>query len=740
METNDYPEVRAWVDRGGAAPWVPGKPEETLACLRAVLRAVDENTAPDAVFSWPSGGTTPMREAVQPLSTSGLVAREGTPARFVLTTAGRRFLDDGDEDFLIATFHAHIRFFGEILRELGDGTTHPDLNTVAKEKYGLAWNSLDQVRRRVHWLRATGMVDFWTNNRIVPTERGRALLARLAPEDPADLVGAADGDDEPVTLPTPPPLLAADLDGLDDAALRARSRGLGYIAGGISTATIRRLVEEALSPIPKARFVTLCSEMCQVAASSGEQTLNTFRSLGLMEQVGPDAFRATPIVAEWASSGDPLDFVRILHGRVALVGELLDVMPARADAGRITRALASAYPALDLSRDEINRRLVFLNEAGLVERLGNLIRRTRAGTAFAESVRLLPSSADDQDDHDHEAAATDHRATIRQLRERVVEAALDSARPRVFETVLADAFRALGFDVEHHSGPSRTDVLISVWESPTERITVAVEAKTDGDGVVTAQDVELPALAEHRTRHGASMTLVVGPSFNSRLTRWVADEDDVVLVTARQVADLLGRQARAPLYPREFNALLTKGDHEAQERVWRRVERRQSVVAHVLDIMWKSANDPVDIEYGEGALGVSEIWRESKTLLDNPMDRSEIEEALAFLSTPLLSAVRRAGQNHVVTTSPTSVAARLRVLADMIESPGSTADTEAYRIAAPQPVTEEPRATRQDVSPAAVRAWAAANGRVVSQRGRLSTTLIDAFVAANEGGQPKVNE
>ena len=75
----------------------------------------------------------------------------------------------------------------------------------------------------------------------------------------------------------------------------------------------------------------------------------------------------------------------------------------------------------------------------------------------------------------------------------------------------------------------------------------------------------------------------------------------------------------------------------------------------------------------------------------------------------------------------------------MIENGGGNT-TEQYRVTAPLPVAEEARPARQDVSPSAVRAWAAANGRVVSQRGRLSTALVDAFVAANEGGQPNVNE
>lgn len=702
-----------------------------LDCLRVVLRAVDQNLSPEDVLDWPSGGTSTVREAVHPLGRSGLVVREGSPARLVLTAAGRDFLRAGDEEALVATFHANIRFFGEILDELHDGATHAELQVVAKEKYGLDWTSLDQIRRRVYWLRATGMVTYWSNKKIVPTDRGRELLGLLTLAEPAELTHSASGDDA-VDLPETPPVLSERLEGLDEAQLRARSRIVGYIAGGANIATIRLLVEATLQSVPRARFVALCVETCQVAESSAEQTLNTLRSLGLVEQVGPDAFGATPVAAEWVASGDPLNFVRLLHGSVVLVGELLAMMSSPADAGTIARALADAYPTINLSRDEVTRRLVFLGEAGLVERLGTSIRRTPSGAAFVGSVPLLSGGARRQPGDESEVASTDpYPATVR-LRELLVETATDSGDYKRFEEALAEAFRGLGFDVEKHGGPGRTDLLVSLWISPTKQIRVAVEAKTDSGGVVTEQDVKFDALAEHRSFHNASVTLLVGPGFSGRLTQWAADKD-VVLMTARQVAGLLARQANAPLYPSEFSALLSENDHDTQERVWRRLERRQSVIAHLLDIMWKSANDPLDIEYGQGALGVREIWRESKPLLDVPMDKSEIEEALSLLSTPFLAAVATSGQQHVATASPAAVAARLRVLADMIENRGNRGPGGPVRLEAPKPAAQDvtARSSPQEANPADVRAWAAANGRVVSQHGRLPAALINEFLAEN---------
>ncbi|AXX31224.1 hypothetical protein APASM_3859 [Actinosynnema pretiosum subsp. pretiosum] len=650
--------------------------------------------------------------------------------QFGLTPVGRDYLRGGDDGLLAAALHANIRFFGEILAELGDGLTHVELQAVAKEKYGLEWRSLDQIRRRVYWLRATGMVDYWTNNKILLTDRGRELLGRLDLVDPAELTGPPVNGDDVVDLAEAPPMLAQRLAELDQEQLAARSRVVGYVAGGTNIETINVLVAAVLEPVPRARFVRLCVETFQVAESSGEQTLNTLRSLGLIDQVGPDAFSATAVAAEWVSSGDPLDFVRILHSKVALVGELLTLMSGAARASEITKALASSYATIRLSRDEVTRRLAFLSEAGLVERLGNSIRRTALGAAFAGSVPLLATALEPQAADRADVVSAASRADVLRLRERLVETSVDSGNFKRFEETLVEAFRALGVDVERHGGAGRTDLLVSLWVSPTEQIRIAVEAKTDGGGVVTEQDVKFDALAEHRTLHDARVTLLVGPGFSNRLVQWAADKD-VVLVTAVQLADMLARHAGAPLYPHEFMALLGDGDDDAHERVWRRLERRQSVIAHLLDIMWKSANDPVDIEYGEGALGVREIWRESKRLLDVPMDKTEIQEALALLSTPFLSAVATSGQNHVATTSPDAVAARLRSLADMIDNRGRPAIVPPVNYEPRRSTTPEtpPRPGEPDVNPADVRAWALANGRGVSQRGRLSTRLIQEFLA-----------
>ncbi|WP_148283134.1 MULTISPECIES: hypothetical protein [Kitasatospora] len=240
--------------------------------------------------------------------------------RLGLTEAARHFLATGDELYLIGVLHANVRFIGEALAGVGEGKTHVELNKVAVEQYGLGWESLDQVRRRVYWLRAAGLVEFWSNGRIVLTERGRQFLPFLESAKPEDLPHRRKGSATDLELPAPTALLAVGLEGLDQVALRERKIPTGYVAGGWRVEGISRLVNAAVPEIDRDGFTAFCVEEFGVSESSAEQTLQTLRALGFLTQVGADAFAASDLGASCLASGEALDLIRLLHMKVALVG------------------------------------------------------------------------------------------------------------------------------------------------------------------------------------------------------------------------------------------------------------------------------------------------------------------------------------------------------------------------------------------------------------------------------------
>ncbi len=419
--------------------------------------------------------------------------------------------------------------------------------------------------------------------------------------------------------------------------------------------------------------------------------------------------------------------------------------------------LARRYPGVHLTREETTRRIALLLETGLAERIGLVIRRTELGTALVRTLPLLdPSDGTDPaggaaGEHPGPPRTTESVVDVPNWREllaaEIVRAATDSTDHQRFERAVARAFRTLGLEVEAHGGPKKTDVVIDLWRSPTDRLRVAVEVKTDGAGLVTDQDVKFLRLGEHRARHGAQHTLLVGPRFDTRVQREAA-QDGVALLTAEQLADAVLRHGRTPLAPHEISGLVTVTDASGFEPVWQAAERRQDALSQVLLALWRSGNDPADIEHNAGALGVRDIWRETKGALETPLERQEIEEALEFMASPFVAAVAQNHGDHVVTVPPALVAARLRALAAVIDAAGGAGTTAGGAITDPPrpspqsvPVSEPQEreaaggtvavTVAEGVDSRLVRKWAKSQGRVISERGRLSSGLIKEYQRAH---------
>ncbi len=531
---------------------------------------------------------------------------------------------------------------------------------------------------------------------------------------------------------------------------------MGYVAGGGRVEVLARLANAAVPDITRSDFKKFCVEEFGILESSAEQTLGTLRSFGLLTQVGTDTFAATELAASCLASDEALDFVRLLHLHVALLGETLDALEEEEHSSALLRVLAERYPHVQLVRDDVTRRLALFLETGLAERIGQAVRRTELGAALARTLPML-ERADSIDlvrtdqvsvrgDSDVEACAMTNNGLhgVASVASEVVQAATDSTDYQRFERAVAAAFRALGVDVETHSGPKKTDAIIGLWRSPIDRLRIAVEAKTDGAGLVTDQDVKFWRLGEHREHHQAQGTVLVGPQFDGRIVQEAAKEK-VALLTARELASAVMRHGRTPLAPREIATLVTVGQPDTLERTWQEAERRQEVLRLVLDTLWKSGNDPVDIEYSSGALGIRDIWRETKGTAETPLERNEIEEALTFLGTPFVAGVARQDSDHVVTASPSLIAARLRALAAAIESSGaerSAGDpTRAGSPAFPPPHSKPEHGSAPwqhqcsgGITASLVRAWAKAQGRSVSERGKLPASLIREYKQAHDLG------
>lgn len=101
-----------------------------------------------------------------------------------LTEHAARWYAASDDGILIGLLHSRLQYFGEMLAELRDGPQSIEELRQAAKKYGLDWDSHNQVHRRRGWLESAKLVEPVGNDRLAITDAGHNLLAKLTVHSP----------------------------------------------------------------------------------------------------------------------------------------------------------------------------------------------------------------------------------------------------------------------------------------------------------------------------------------------------------------------------------------------------------------------------------------------------------------------------------------------------------------------------------------------------------------------------
>jgi len=741
----DFPEPFSWSARAAAMSWLPGPVEQCLPRLRFLLLEIRRQSALDSVFRWPDDGHgTTVRAASRGLARSGLIKRGDRPGLVGLTEEANRWLGEGEDTYLIALAHANIRFLGELLSEIDERTTHEDLRAAAEHKYQLSWRTLDQVHRRTLWLRAGGFVELWPNNDLVLTEAGAALRDELSVVKPEDLPHAHFNEDEVVNLAAPPSRIGERLSQLDDPALHNRRRAISYVPGGDIVGIIQELVSAADPATTRNEFVIFCARRFGIAKASAEAALSTLRAGGLIDQTGPDSFSASSLAVEWVESDDPIDLVRIMHCHYVGVGETLEALEHAERSGEVAQWLEHHYDIPVLTTTEVARRLRLLEAAGLVGRitqftyklnpLGRAVYRSlpllRAvgGGETSEAGAFEAGSAHNQKDHEA------HRES-QELAQELREAALDASHYVRLERAAAAALQFLGLDAEHVGGPGNTDVLVTVWLSPTDTRRVIVDAKASAGGSVEERSINWEVLEDHKAAHRASGIAVIGPAFVGRSDQWAA-KHNAVLITTDELAEWLVRHGQVPVSREKIFALFDRVESGVLADAWESVVHTQRVFADVATQLWRAAHDPVHVTATGGALTRRDLWMMMMKEGSGGAELPEIDWALQLLSSHLVEGAVQGQPGYVARESPELIAARLRSIARELEMMGAQVPSRPN----PEPGDDRKRSSPTVRSlgprPADVRAWARAQERHIPRRGRLPGDLVaqyESWLSGNEG-------
>jgi hypothetical protein len=535
--------------------------------------------------------------------------------------------------------------------------------------YQLNWSTLDQVRRRTAWLRATGFAELRFDNVVELTPAGEQLLRCLKLADPIQM----DDQVAEVHLGEPAEWVRT---AMVEAATNPASRRIvmGYIPGPTEDAieTLRALVSVASPKVSRSDFDQYCSSQLNIKPGSAASALTTLRSAGLVEQVGAHAFAPTPQALAWLSSGDDLDFVRWLQTRYRF---FLEIIPALEAAPRPRQLAALAQRSFSFpgeSVEEMRRRLQILRCSGLVvETAIGQYKATALGLAVAGTVPMQATGR-------REAAAASSsapsptREDTEQLLTRLRAAARDSSHPEEFEKLIARAFDLLGFTAQWMGGSGRTDVLVSTVYS--DGLTIIIDAKSTASGPVGEGQINFDTLKEHMVQHGAQCVAVVGPGFAGERLIKRAEQHGVLLIGIDRFEQLVRGHLATPLSPADYGSFLRQSGLASMEELeakWAAQLRVAQLVRAVFYRLNHEAQiaDPVT----HGALSSSDLYLVLRSEMATPPTPDELQHVLDFLAAEPMRCIVEAKGRYSLAEDPATTACRLRAYADAAEAGASIA-------------------------------------------------------------------
>ena len=431
---------------------------------------------------------------------------------------------------------------------------------------------------------------------------------------------------------------------------------------------------------------TLAARMMHQYTISGE---NARLVIGFLKRVGflrvdSDGCSLPEVMQSWLLDGNSTPLMVMLHHKVRLIGEMLVAVDDPMKTSELLRWANDRYQTGWKSTMPIDTRVAWLRSAGLMRRDNLHLYRTDAGSAFldlvvveplhdgadvshqkAVSARLTPGRGEPQRaDPLPDAESAKQSGPVADLVDRIVTASTDSSHPTEFELAVRDAFGFLGFDAEHLGGSGLTDVLLTARLGRDASYRVAVDAKTSGSGPLTDGQVDWITLGEHRKKHAADFSMVIGPFPSGRRLITRAEEQGVAVLSAEELAHLCSSHAAQPLAPADYKSLFESGGKADLSGVKHRsseANRLMALAKRLLDAIGDEA-EHLGSRTARDLLG--RLYRdEGGPAATEP----QIQDLLASLASPLVDAIQGDPEyGYELACSPAVTAERLRIFGEVL--------------------------------------------------------------------------
>ena len=480
--------------------------------------------------------------------------------------------------------------------------------------------------------------------------------------------------------------------------------------------TLQMLCEHVADRFPPLDdLIQWWQEELSVTPTSAKLRMDFLRSTGVLELRG-DICALTDITRCWLDTGDETVIIAQFHSRTRFVGEALSELHEAQLSGDPLKTshlleLANGRYGFDWkTANQVDFRRGWLQSAGLISTTDDkrlevtpeghhLLSRLElyepptagvstkpATTTDVNAVEPVLTSADGE--HAPATAGSESDTSAESSRPAVVTtkgeaiaaelraSAVDSSDHTRFEFAIRDAFEFLGFRAERLGGSGKTDVLLDAPRGKHHSYRVTVDAKSVGlggssKGQLRDHQVDWPTLQEHRNKHYADYSLLVGPDPTGERVFSRAEEFGVAIVSSDELAQLCIQHEELPLGLGDYESLFsTSGSADTAP-----IDQRFDDAARLRELAEAACRSLINESSEAGPMSARDLWWAIKK--DHPehaWEINEIREVLTILSSELIGAIEPASTGtsgtatYVPATSLDVARLRLRKLADALGS------------------------------------------------------------------------
>jgi hypothetical protein len=611
-----------WIRQLSAAPNLQCGKDQMFPLTLELARKISDGEAVDLdarpVLSHGASSRT-WREYLHALRTMGLAQTQRGALH--LTADGAELLADGSRSHLGSLMADRIRLFAEALGLLvREPLTVEEVNSELVGSYSLDWKTVGNARLRMTWLEVLGLIEWLGDRKQSATPEGRRLFSTWEIVTPAAV--AVQGASEAADIPEAPGEIAALLDRLSitPGAQDARNNYNIWVPSPKSDPSkvenMRTIITAASDPIEKEDLLSFIANRFGLKRSSVDSMMPFMRAAGLLREVRRGIFVATPTAKAWLRSESDIDFIRILHGNMRFVGELI-----RAAKTKIPRNdLYQEGVRYGLNKEKVRWLTSFILESGLlVETSWSSIQATPTGLRFIETLPLAEPRTPTTGVETAAGAAPAQQAPEEQTEIAEVAGSLirTSTDPSAdgktsgaaFEICIERAFQHMGFQAQRISGSGDTDVLVQWYDGDGSLRTAIVDGKSTASGHVTHTSVSEVAISAHKDKHAAEFVAIVAPSFSGDTIRNAAQKQEWVLVTAAELGELIASADALGLRPAELGILFEMPD--GLSKVADLIDARQREL-DIVSLVISRLKDEMETEEAVSPRDISLIERRSQ--------------------------------------------------------------------------------------------------------------------------------